>query len=218
MPPAALLTILQKGLLYTEVEWSVGEDGEVARPIEGLSLIDAVMPEVKPPKPIVKTEPGKPERWTPRRPPGPTITAATPSPRSKSSLERERRAPELETSPVRAAPRAPARPQIKPPVRWTPVGTRRTAREPQHTLETTELEAIKQRPQEPTTRVHQQPERMRRPRRQLKRRPRTPTSRAARPPAVRPTRMPPAPMTRHLPHQRTAIAATPAAWSNPRAG
>ncbi|XP_016956802.1 F-box-like/WD repeat-containing protein ebi [Drosophila biarmipes] len=60
VPPAALLTILQKGLLYTEVEWSVGEDGEVARPIEGLSLIDAVMPEVKPPKPIVKTEPGKP--------------------------------------------------------------------------------------------------------------------------------------------------------------
>ncbi|EDW45392.1 F-box-like/WD repeat-containing protein ebi [Drosophila sechellia] len=60
VPPAALLTILQKGLLYTEVEWSVGEDGEVARPIEGLSLIDAVMPEVKPLKPIVKTEPGKP--------------------------------------------------------------------------------------------------------------------------------------------------------------
>ncbi|XP_037709514.1 F-box-like/WD repeat-containing protein ebi [Drosophila subpulchrella] len=60
VPAAALLTILQKGLLYTEVEWSVGEDGEVARPIEGLSLIDAVMPEVKPPKPIVKTEPGKP--------------------------------------------------------------------------------------------------------------------------------------------------------------
>ncbi|XP_017151665.1 F-box-like/WD repeat-containing protein ebi [Drosophila miranda] len=60
VPPAALLTILQKGLLYTEVEWSVGEDGEVARPIEGLSLIDAVMPEVKPPKPVVKTEPCKP--------------------------------------------------------------------------------------------------------------------------------------------------------------
>ncbi|XP_064539653.1 F-box-like/WD repeat-containing protein ebi [Drosophila montana] len=60
VPPAALLTILQKGLLYTEVEWSVGEDGEMARPIEGLSLIDAVMPEVKPLKPTVKTEPGKP--------------------------------------------------------------------------------------------------------------------------------------------------------------
>lgn len=60
VPPAALLTILQKGLLYTEVEWSVAEDGEVARPIEGLSLIDAVMPEVKTPKPTVKTEPGKP--------------------------------------------------------------------------------------------------------------------------------------------------------------
>ncbi|KAL7742358.1 hypothetical protein ACLKA6_018994 [Drosophila palustris] len=60
VPPAALLTILQKGLLYTEVEWSVGEDGEMARPIEGLSLIDAVMPELKPLKPTVKTEPGKP--------------------------------------------------------------------------------------------------------------------------------------------------------------
>ncbi|XP_054743535.1 F-box-like/WD repeat-containing protein ebi [Anastrepha obliqua] len=60
VPPAALLTILQKGLMYTEVEWSVGEDGEVARPVEGLSLIDAVMPEVKPPKlPAVKSDPGK---------------------------------------------------------------------------------------------------------------------------------------------------------------
>ncbi|XP_023170327.2 F-box-like/WD repeat-containing protein ebi [Drosophila hydei] len=60
VPPAGLLTILQKGLLYAEVEWSVGEDGEVARPIEGLSLIDAAMPELKPLKPIVKTEPCKP--------------------------------------------------------------------------------------------------------------------------------------------------------------
>ncbi|XP_050321863.1 F-box-like/WD repeat-containing protein ebi [Bactrocera neohumeralis] len=60
VPPAALLTILQKGLMYTEVEWSVGEDGEAGRSVEGLSLIDAVMPEVKPPKPAaVKSEPGK---------------------------------------------------------------------------------------------------------------------------------------------------------------
>lgn len=28
MPPAALLTILQKGLQYTEAEISIGEDGE----------------------------------------------------------------------------------------------------------------------------------------------------------------------------------------------
>lgn len=49
---------MQKGLLYTQVEWSVGEDGEGTRQIEGLSLIDAVMPEVKP-KPTVKTEPAK---------------------------------------------------------------------------------------------------------------------------------------------------------------
>lgn len=60
VPPAALLTILQKGLMYTEIEWSVGEDGEAGRSVEGLSLIDAVMPEVKPPKPAaVKSEPGK---------------------------------------------------------------------------------------------------------------------------------------------------------------
>lgn len=60
VPPAALLTILQKGLMYTEVEWSVGEDGEVGRPVEGLSLIDAVMPEVKPKPASIKSEPGKP--------------------------------------------------------------------------------------------------------------------------------------------------------------
>ena len=57
VPPAALLTILQKGLLYTEVELSLGEDGVSVRAIESLSLIDAVMPEVKPP--AVKTEPAK---------------------------------------------------------------------------------------------------------------------------------------------------------------
>ncbi|XP_073826493.1 transducin beta like ebi [Musca autumnalis] len=59
VPPAALLTILQKGLLYTEVEWSVGEDGVPVRPIESLSLIDAVMPEAKPPVSSIKSEPGK---------------------------------------------------------------------------------------------------------------------------------------------------------------
>lgn len=59
VPPAALLTILQKGLLYTEVEWSVGEDGVPVRPIESLSLIDAVMPEAKPPISSIKSEPGK---------------------------------------------------------------------------------------------------------------------------------------------------------------
>lgn len=80
VPPAALLTILQKGLLYTEVEWSVAEDGEVARPIEGLSLIDAVMPEVKPPKPTVKTEPGKP---------GSVDAAATPAGGNANNLKTE---------------------------------------------------------------------------------------------------------------------------------
>lgn len=45
IPPAALLSIIQKGLQYTEAEISVGEDGS-ERFIENLSLIDAVMPEI----------------------------------------------------------------------------------------------------------------------------------------------------------------------------
>lgn len=45
MPPAALLSIIQKGLQYTEAEISIGEDGS-ERMIESLSLIDAVMPDV----------------------------------------------------------------------------------------------------------------------------------------------------------------------------
>jgi len=45
VPPAALLSIIQKGLQYTEAEISVGEDG-AERVIESLSLIDAVMPDV----------------------------------------------------------------------------------------------------------------------------------------------------------------------------
>lgn len=61
VPPAALLTILQKGLQYTEVELSVGEDGQSPRQIEGLSLIDAVMPEIKCQKLSVKSEPIKAE-------------------------------------------------------------------------------------------------------------------------------------------------------------
>lgn len=46
VPPAALLSILQKGLQYTEAEISIGEDGVEQRLVESLSLIDAVMPEV----------------------------------------------------------------------------------------------------------------------------------------------------------------------------
>lgn len=46
MPPAALLSILQKGLQYTEAEISIGEDGTEQRMVESLSLIDAVMPDV----------------------------------------------------------------------------------------------------------------------------------------------------------------------------
>ena len=45
MPPAALLSIIQKGLQYTEAEISIGDDG-TERMIDSLSLIDAVMPDV----------------------------------------------------------------------------------------------------------------------------------------------------------------------------
>ncbi|XP_054157939.1 F-box-like/WD repeat-containing protein TBL1X [Oppia nitens] len=45
VPPAALLSIIQKGLQFTEAEISIGEDG-VERQIDSLSLIDAVMPDV----------------------------------------------------------------------------------------------------------------------------------------------------------------------------
>jgi len=45
VPPAALLSIIQKGLQYTEAEISIGEDGS-ERMIDSLSLIDAVMPDV----------------------------------------------------------------------------------------------------------------------------------------------------------------------------
>nr|CAD7406139.1 unnamed protein product [Timema cristinae] len=46
VPPAALLSIIQKGLQYTEAEISIGEDGAEQRLVESLSLIDAVMPDV----------------------------------------------------------------------------------------------------------------------------------------------------------------------------
>lgn len=46
VPPAALLSIIQKGLQYTEAEISILEDGTEQRLTESLSLIDAVMPDV----------------------------------------------------------------------------------------------------------------------------------------------------------------------------
>ncbi|XP_060039090.1 F-box-like/WD repeat-containing protein TBL1X [Erinaceus europaeus] len=48
VPPAALISILQKGLQYVEAEISINEEGTVfdGRPMESLSLIDAVMPDV----------------------------------------------------------------------------------------------------------------------------------------------------------------------------
>lgn len=45
VPPRALISIIQKGLLYVEAEIANGEDG-LERSIECLSLIDAVMPDV----------------------------------------------------------------------------------------------------------------------------------------------------------------------------
>lgn len=45
VPPKALLSVIQKGLMYVEAEIAHGEDG-IERSIECLSLIDAVMPDV----------------------------------------------------------------------------------------------------------------------------------------------------------------------------
>lgn len=47
VPPAALLTVLQKGMKYREAEMSLNEDGTHGHKVEGLSLIDAVMPDIK---------------------------------------------------------------------------------------------------------------------------------------------------------------------------
>ncbi|XP_007957078.2 F-box-like/WD repeat-containing protein TBL1X, partial [Orycteropus afer afer] len=48
VPPAALISILQKGLQYVETKISINEDGTVfdGLPIESLSLIDTVMPDL----------------------------------------------------------------------------------------------------------------------------------------------------------------------------
>ncbi|CAF1405261.1 unnamed protein product, partial [Didymodactylos carnosus] len=44
IPPGALLSLIQKGLYYTEAELSIGDEGQ-ERAFETLSLIDAVVPE-----------------------------------------------------------------------------------------------------------------------------------------------------------------------------
>ncbi|XP_038049958.1 F-box-like/WD repeat-containing protein TBL1XR1 [Patiria miniata] len=47
VPPAALISIIQKGLQYVEAEISINEDGSVLdNGFDSLSLIDAVMPDV----------------------------------------------------------------------------------------------------------------------------------------------------------------------------
>lgn len=45
VPPSALVTLVQKGLLFTEAEISVSETGQ-ERTVDPLSLIDAIMPEI----------------------------------------------------------------------------------------------------------------------------------------------------------------------------
>ncbi|CAF5139543.1 unnamed protein product, partial [Rotaria magnacalcarata] len=45
VPPGALLSLIQKGLYYTEAELSIGDDGQ-ERTFDSLSLIDAVVPEI----------------------------------------------------------------------------------------------------------------------------------------------------------------------------
>lgn len=45
VPPGSLLSLIQKGLQYTEAEISIGDDGS-ERVVESLSLIDAVVPDV----------------------------------------------------------------------------------------------------------------------------------------------------------------------------
>ncbi|CAF4212615.1 unnamed protein product [Rotaria socialis] len=45
VPPGALLSLIQKGLYYTEAELSIGDDGQ-ERTFDNLSLIDAVVPEI----------------------------------------------------------------------------------------------------------------------------------------------------------------------------
>ena len=46
VPPAGLITIVQKGIQYVEAEISVGEDGTDQGVPEALSLIDAVTPDI----------------------------------------------------------------------------------------------------------------------------------------------------------------------------
>jgi transducin (beta)-like 1 len=45
VPPGAILSLIQKGLYYTEAELSIGDDGQ-ERTFDNLSLIDSVVPEI----------------------------------------------------------------------------------------------------------------------------------------------------------------------------
>lgn len=86
VPSAALLTMLQKGLKYTEAEISVDEEGNLHRLTEGLTLIDAVMPEVvenrQQKQAQIKTEPGTATNTT-----SSTAASTTPAPTSVATSE-----------------------------------------------------------------------------------------------------------------------------------
>lgn len=87
MPPASLLTLLQKGLQYTEAECSVNEDGSISEIVVGLSLIDAVMPDLKINK-TLKTETPKTEGTaTNKEQPIKTEEAATSAPASNPTID-----------------------------------------------------------------------------------------------------------------------------------
>jgi len=76
VPPCALISIIQKGLMYVEAEISTGEDG-TERLIDTLSLIDAVMPDVVTSRKQVENN-GKSVTGIKQEPPNKTIEEEMP--------------------------------------------------------------------------------------------------------------------------------------------
>lgn len=87
VPPAALLTVIQKGLQFTEAEISVADDGS-ERLGEPLSLIDAVMPEVIEARRLALNKPLAEVDSANRETNGPAVIVET-RPESKPSLKGE---------------------------------------------------------------------------------------------------------------------------------
>jgi len=88
VPPCALTSIIQKGLMYVEAEISTGEDG-TERLIDTLSLIDAVMPDVVTSRKGLERE-GKP----PLKEPGGEVD----SPRGEIGREEQGEAMEVDSA------------------------------------------------------------------------------------------------------------------------